>query len=108
MTDQRDPTAPGALRASDADRERTAEALRRHHLAGRLDTDELQDRLGRCYAARTRDELAALAADLPVDDPGRRRPARPRRAGGGVPVLFVVLVVLAVAGTVAALRHGHP
>jgi len=55
------------LRASDADRERTAAALRRHHVDGRLDTDELQDRLGRCYAARTEDDLRALLADLPPD-----------------------------------------
>jgi hypothetical protein len=101
------PAAHGALRASDADRERTAAALRRHHLDGRLDTDELQDRLGRCYAARTRDELGALLADLPSDEPAPGRPAA-RRPSGGVPLVAVVLVVLAVAGTIAAAQHGHP
>jgi hypothetical protein len=101
------PRAPGALRASDADRERTADALRRHHLAGRLDTDDLQDRLGRCYAARTRDDLGALVADLPADDPAHGRPARPGR-GGSVAILAVLLVAGLVAATVAAVQHGHP
>jgi len=97
-----------ALRASDADRERTAAALRRHHVAGRLDTDELQDRLGRCYAARTEGELAALLADLPDDEPApHRRVARGPRIGA--PLIAVVLLAAAVAGSVAAVAHGgHP
>src|SRR3954471_28424 len=65
------PDSPG-LRASDAEREHVAEALRRHHLDGRLDTEELQERLERAYAARTTGELAPLLADLP----GEREPAR--------------------------------
>jgi hypothetical protein len=108
--DPRSPDSPPrpALRASDADRERTAAALRRHHLDGRLDTDELQDRLGRCYAARTVGELAALVADLPEDQPpAPTAPARARRSG--VPLVPVLLLALVVAGTLAALAHeGHP
>src|SRR5215210_5490711 len=114
MTD--DPTSrplpaaagPPALRASDAERERTAAALRRHHLDGRLDTDELQDRLGACYAARTVGELEALTADLPSDAPRRRERAVPARAGAGVPFAAVLLVAVALAGTLAAAAHGHP
>jgi hypothetical protein len=100
--------ADGGLRASDADRERTAAALRRHHLDGRLDTDELQDRLGRCYAARTEGELHALVADLPGDRPVPRR-ASARAGAGGVPTIAVALLLaVAVAATVAAVQHGHP
>jgi hypothetical protein len=98
--------APG-LRASDADRERVATALRRHHLDGRLDTDELQDRLGRCYAARTAGELAALTGDLPGDE----GPRAPRPAGGAPPRAAIGAVVLAVIlafATVGAIAHGHP
>jgi hypothetical protein len=100
-------SAPGdALRVSDADRERVADALRRHHLEGRLDTDELQERLERCYAARTAGDLAPLLADLPVDEPvGRRRTAG---AGpSGAVVAGVALLVLALL-TAAAVAHGHP
>jgi hypothetical protein len=105
------PSAPSpALRASDADRERVAAALRRHHVDGRLDTDELQERLGACYAARTLGDLEPLLADLP----GARRPAAPARRGGAPPwawpapaVVAVVAVVLVLA-TLGALAHGRP
>jgi hypothetical protein len=93
------------LRASDAERERVAEALRRHHLDGRLDTDELQERLERAYAARTTAELQPLLADLPHDEP-RRRAARPSAPW---PPLFVCVAVVAlVLATAGAVAHGHP
>jgi hypothetical protein len=57
------------LRASDAEREQVAEALRRHAAEGRLDPDELDDRLGAAYAARTHGDLAVLTADLPPAPP---------------------------------------
>ena len=63
-----------SLRTSDADREETVTRLRRHAAAGRLDVDELEQRIGAAYAARTHGELAALQADLP-----RIELARPRR-----------------------------
>src|SRR3954453_13417186 len=69
-----------ALPAAGAAPERAAAALRRHHLDGRLDTDELQERLGACYAARTLGQLEPLLADLP----GAARPA-PRARGRGAP-----------------------
>jgi hypothetical protein len=100
------PRDPG-LRASDADRERTAAALRRHHLDGRLETDELQERVGRCYAARTEGELAALTADLPADQPPGRDRAMRAGARLHVPLVAVLLVALALAGTLAAAAHGH-
>src|SRR4051812_34501912 len=93
------------LRASDADRERVAEALRRHHLDGRLDTDELQERLDHCYAARTTGELAPLLADLPGDAEPRRAP---RRSPAWPPALAVVVVVVLAFATVGAVAHGHP
>ncbi len=53
------------LRVSDQDRERVASEIREHYAQGRLDRAELDDRLGRAYAARTGGELNALVADLP-------------------------------------------
>jgi Domain of unknown function (DUF1707) len=107
--------APGrapALRASDTDRERVAAALRRHHLDGRLDTDELQERLGACYAARTHGELDVLLADLPGEArPMPRRPdgapPAPRLAWPAAPVVAVLLVAVLLA-TAGAFTHGHP
>ena len=50
------------VRASDAERERAANALRDHLTEGRLTLDELSERLDRIYAAKTRAELERAAA----------------------------------------------
>jgi hypothetical protein len=100
------PDSPG-LRASDAERERVAEALRRHHVDGRLDTEELQERLERCYAARTTGELVPLLADLPAEREAGRAP-RARSPWPVPPLLAVVLVVLLAFATAGAIAHGHP
>lgn len=53
------------LRASDAERERVATFLRDQAAEGRLDHEELDERVGRAYAAKTVRELRSLMADLP-------------------------------------------
>jgi hypothetical protein len=53
------------VRASDEERERTAGRLRDAHAEGRLESDELEERIGHAYRARTRGELHALVSDLP-------------------------------------------
>lgn len=69
------------IRASDADRDRAAEALREHHATGRLTMEEFTDRLDRVYAAKTLGELDELMRDLPAIDlyqlpiPASQRPA---------------------------------
>jgi hypothetical protein len=61
------------MRASDDDRERTLELLRRNYAAGRLEPDELEERVGVATGARTREELRALTFDLPRDVRARGR-----------------------------------
>lgn len=56
------------MRASDADRERTALLLREHHAEGRLTVEEFHDRLDKVFEAKTIGELDALTADLPGID----------------------------------------
>lgn len=51
-------------RASDADREHAAERLRQAGGDGRLDFDELDERVQTAYQARTRPELDRLLVDL--------------------------------------------
>ena len=68
-----------ALRASDADRELTAERLRTAAVEGRLTPEELEQRLEAALAAGTYGELELLVADLPAPTPPPRRD-RPRRA----------------------------
>jgi hypothetical protein len=66
-------------RASDAEREAVADRLRAASAEGRLEPDELDERVGRVYAARTHGELATVTEDLPepvarVGAPGHRDP----------------------------------
>jgi len=63
------------LRASDEDRERTAETLRRAAGEGRLTMDELEERLHSTYEARTHRDLEALTRDVVVV-PGETRATR--------------------------------
>jgi hypothetical protein len=66
-----------AIRASDAERERTANLLRQHLAAGRLTLEEFSQRIDAVYDARTVDELAELSTDLPAAvAPSSRRPKR--------------------------------
>jgi hypothetical protein len=57
-----------SLRAADHERDAVADILRQEHLAGRIDSEELQDRLERCLAAKTYGELDELIADFPVEE----------------------------------------
>ena len=54
------------IRASDADRQRTVDALERHAGAGRLTLDEFAERAKVAHGAQTLDELAAVVRDLPA------------------------------------------
>jgi hypothetical protein len=75
------------IRASDGERDQVVELLQRHFADGRLAQDELEERAGAALAARTRDQLRALTADLPGAEV---RPARPAIALD--PVLLCVLL----------------
>jgi hypothetical protein len=58
------------MRVSDAEREAAATELREHFASGRLNSDELDQRLTAAFAARTRADLNALYTDLPSAGPG--------------------------------------
>lgn len=62
-----EPRSEAGVRASDAERRDVAEVLQRHYAAGRLTLTELDERVSAAYAARTREQLLALLADLPTD-----------------------------------------
>jgi hypothetical protein len=98
------PGAESGTRASDAERDLAADALRRHHADGRLSTDELEERIARAYAATTRGELDQVFADLPrLRSPEGER--RPRRLGLWPPAF--VLALLALLFAVPVLASGH-
>jgi Domain of unknown function (DUF1707)/Cell wall-active antibiotics response 4TMS YvqF len=63
-------------RVSDADRDGAVAELREHSVAGRLTLEELSDRIDRAYGARTKGDLAPIAADLPAAPAARRSATR--------------------------------
>jgi len=82
-----------ALRASDADREAVAERLRHATAEGRLLAEELEDRLGTVFGARTYGELESAIVDLP--GPRQRRGPVARQWLGPAVALAIALVALA-------------
>jgi uncharacterized membrane protein len=59
----------GALRASDADRERAVEVLKTGYAEGRMPKDEYDTRVGQAYTAPTRADLELVTAQLPGGGP---------------------------------------
>ena len=109
----------GSLRVSDADRDRAIAELSEHYQAGRLTTEELEDRTGRALQARTTADLAALFTDLPrrqtpmtggtATSAASTAPASPAKAWPArVPVVPVVPVAILAVVAVLALLGGHP
>ena len=91
------------IRASDADREHATARLREHYAAGRLTSDELDERISAALNATTYGELRQLMADLPEPAPAgpgatqRPDPAAPRwmvrrRGPRFLPVMPLVLL----------------
>jgi hypothetical protein len=95
------------LRASDDDRERLVADLREHAVAGRISTDELEERAQAVYSAKTTAELDELRRDLPLTKEAlalshtERRSHLTRRLiqeTGGTAGLFVVCTAIWLAG----------
>lgn len=110
------PTA-GRVRASDAEREEFAGMVREATGDGRLNLDEGDERLAQVYAAKYRDELRPLVADLPAGAqleavrPGGRHPmehagGRPHPAAFAFHAGVVLMVSMLLIG-LWALTGGH-
>lgn len=69
---QRDPSQ---LRVSDADRNKVAEVLRQAAGDGRIDFDELDERLDATFAAKTYADLIPITVDLPAHPHPSHAPA---------------------------------
>jgi hypothetical protein len=104
------------LRASDEQRESAAQDIREHFAAGRLDEDELDQRVQAAYVAKTQQELDKLLADLPrlpaspaqqkAELVQRRRQLQRRmiqEAGGGLGLFVVCTAIWLASGG----QHGH-
>lgn len=104
-----------SMRVSDEERERVAVEMREHFAAGRLNDDELSERLDALYRTSTQGELEALRADLPPLPATRaqmraelsERRAQLRRellqqTGGGLVPFIICTVIWAASGAHAA------
>jgi hypothetical protein len=85
------------MRVSDRDRHQTAEVLRRAAGEGRLDLEELEERLEVAFGAKTYGDLEPLLRDLPVDDspfgvPGATRPEVVHQAQLATPAQSVAIM----------------
>jgi hypothetical protein len=85
---------PHDLRASDRERETVVEALRTHAVAGRLDADELEQRIERAYTAQLRGDLVPIVADLPPQP--RPQPRPQRRLPDFSPVIAIAVLLVAI------------
>ena len=79
-------TEPTRTRASDPEREEFAKIVREATAEGRLSLAEGDERLAQIYAAKFRDELRPLVADLPAGQASTPSPARPGSPAQGWPV----------------------
>ena len=93
------------VRASDADREATVDRLRAAALEGRLDGDELEERVGDAYAARWRSELDLLTGDVTAPLVF----VRPEQSVNGLAIASIVVAVfwLGWLGSLAAVVMGY-
>ncbi len=66
MTGELGPRDPGQLRISDEERHKVAEILREAAGEGRIDLEELDERLEATYAAKTYADLVPITLDLPA------------------------------------------
>jgi alkylhydroperoxidase family enzyme len=93
------------MRASDTDRDEVVDRLRRAGGEGRMEPDELDERVRRALVAVTYGELSALVADLPAEGVARRALTPQRRAAtwtwqvarthpGSIVVLIPLVVVV--------------
>ena len=106
-----------ALRASDADREAVAERLRMASVDGRIDAEELEQRLAAAYSARWVDDLEPLVADVsppPPPAPVAPPPYAPYPApvyattnGLAVAALVAGFLWVGWLGSIAAVIMGH-
>ncbi len=102
---------PQGLRVSDQQRDQVAQAIRDHYAAGRLNEEELTERVTAAYSARTESDLTELVKDLPklpASPQQQKAELRQRRselqsrlfqeAGGGAVAFAVCTAIWAASG----------
>ncbi len=81
------PPDPSMLRISDNDRQKVADVLRDAAGEGRIDLEELDERLELTWGAKTYADLVPITADLHLPAHPQPAPAPVRRTPSGVPAV---------------------
>lgn len=103
-----------AVRVGDAERERVRAQLQQHAADGRLTLDELSERFGEMYAARTAADLERTLRDLPALPAGAlpRPPVERQRVRssirGALATAALLLTIWAVVGVTAGSWYFWP
>jgi len=90
-----------SLRASDADRDAVIDRLRKAAAEGRLEPEELEERVEDALRARTYGELARLVSDLPGSSVARGRSRSPARPLAALALTTIALAAVAIVVLIA-------
>jgi hypothetical protein len=102
----------GHMRVSDADRDAALAELSEHYQAGRLTTEEMEERTAKALASKTGSDLTGLFADLPPTGVAAPRPPAERRrrqgwsAAGTAGLVLVALAALTIGVLLGREHHG--
>jgi len=101
--------AAGPVRIGDAERDQAVSLLGDHFAAGRLDREELDDRIDQAIQAKFTTDLRPLFADLPGAEPPAGRPPRQFRAAPpAYAALFLLMPMLLIGLLITAIAVGAP
>jgi hypothetical protein len=96
------------MRVSDADRDAALAELSEHYQAGRLTTEEMEERSAKALAAKTGSDLTGLLADLPPTGVAApKAPPERRSRGGWAAASTAALALVAVLALILGIVIGH-
>jgi hypothetical protein len=96
------------MRVSDADRDAALAELSEHYQAGRLTTEEMEERTAQALASKTGSDLTGLLADLPPTGVAAPKAPTPRQSRVGWAMASTAgLVLVAGAALVLGVALGH-
>jgi len=101
--------AAGPIRIGDAERDQAVSVLGDHFAAGRLNREELDERIDQAMQAKFSTDLRPLFADLPGPEPVAGRPVPQFRAGPpAYAPLFFLAPLLLIGVVITAVAVGAP
>jgi hypothetical protein len=101
--------AAGPIRIGDAERDQAVSVLGDHFAAGRLNREELDERIDQAMQAKFTTDLRPLFVDLPGAEPATGRPVPQFRAAPpAYALLFLLAPLLLIGVVITAVAVGAP